>query len=314
MPHGATVTWTPELLGRLTDLLELGWDDARIARALGATTSSVLFARRRRGIPPARRQAHTTVSVGRIVGCSKDRVLRWIREGHLPSYAGPETGRGPMRLVRYSDLLAFLEAPHHWHRWDPERMSPHCGLQWWARELRQGVRFLTIAEIAERYCVQYRTVLDWIEHGELPVVRDAHRVFAREDTLASFKPPGQRPRFGQFTKRDWSSADDETLLAMRANGARFPAIARALRRSPGAVEMRLARLDGRVPLVRTHRYGGREGRGSKLTADQVRELRATYAAGGVTYEDLGRRYGVHSSAIGQIVRRERWTRLGDAND
>lgn len=48
---------------------------------------------------------------------------------------------------------------------------------------------------------------------------------------------------------------------------------------------------------------------AKLTEELVREIRARYAAGGVSHPSLGREYGVNHSAIGRIVRREVWKHL-----
>lgn len=45
---------------------------------------------------------------------------------------------------------------------------------------------------------------------------------------------------------------------------------------------------------------------SKLTADQVREIRARYAAGGCSYTDLGREFSISRSQIGRIVTGEFW--------
>jgi hypothetical protein len=44
----------------------------------------------------------------------------------------------------------------------------------------------------------------------------------------------------------------------------------------------------------------------KVTADQVREIRARYAAGGTSYRKLAVDYGVHAVHIGHIVRRVVW--------
>ena len=45
---------------------------------------------------------------------------------------------------------------------------------------------------------------------------------------------------------------------------------------------------------------------AKFTDDQVRMVRQLYAAGGVSYAQLGKMFGVAGSAIGKIVRRDRW--------
>lgn len=50
-----------------------------------------------------------------------------------------------------------------------------------------------------------------------------------------------------------------------------------------------------------------EGHGmSKLTSDQVRAIRARYAEGGVTYDNLARTYGVDPTTIGMVIRRRVW--------
>ena len=45
---------------------------------------------------------------------------------------------------------------------------------------------------------------------------------------------------------------------------------------------------------------------AKLTETQVIEIRSRYAKGGVSYNDLGREYGVKGSQIGRIITRVRW--------
>jgi hypothetical protein len=50
----------------------------------------------------------------------------------------------------------------------------------------------------------------------------------------------------------------------------------------------------------------------KLTEQQVLEIRARYAAGGITYERLAPEFGVHPQTVGPIVRRKRWKHLEEA--
>jgi hypothetical protein len=58
---------------------------------------------------------------------------------------------------------------------------------------------------------------------------------------------------------------------------------------------------------------GRQSRGeshrSVLTEQQVRQIRARYASGGVLYKDLAQEYGVCCATIGEIVRRIIWTHI-----
>jgi hypothetical protein len=46
---------------------------------------------------------------------------------------------------------------------------------------------------------------------------------------------------------------------------------------------------------------GRRSPNAKLTDEQAAEIRAAYAAGGVSWAELGRRYGICKKSIGRIV-------------
>jgi hypothetical protein len=48
---------------------------------------------------------------------------------------------------------------------------------------------------------------------------------------------------------------------------------------------------------------------SRLTENQVREIRARYAAGGVSYSQLAVEYGTHFSNIGHIIQRRNWKHI-----
>lgn len=73
----------------------------------------------------------------------------------------------------------------------------------------------------------------------------------------------------------------------------------------------------RNPGLRTHKNaalrkkGGGQPRGSrnfqaKLSADAVRAMREEYAAGGVTYQQAGEKYGVCAVTAGLAIRRKTW--------
>lgn len=57
-----------------------------------------------------------------------------------------------------------------------------------------------------------------------------------------------------------------------------------------------------------HAVGMVHGR-SKLTADQVREIRRLYSTGQYLQRELGKRFGVHQTTIGYICRRESWAHI-----
>lgn len=48
---------------------------------------------------------------------------------------------------------------------------------------------------------------------------------------------------------------------------------------------------------------------SKLSADQVVEIRRRYKQGGITQKELGKEFGVHKECIGDIVRGRNWKHL-----
>jgi DNA-binding MarR family transcriptional regulator len=56
-------------------------------------------------------------------------------------------------------------------------------------------------------------------------------------------------------------------------------------------------------------WRGEQSMKAKLTAQQVREIRSRYAAGGTVYRELAAEYGVEVSAISRIVRRDTWTHI-----
>lgn len=48
---------------------------------------------------------------------------------------------------------------------------------------------------------------------------------------------------------------------------------------------------------------------AKLTADDVREIRQRYAAGGISYSRLASLYGISIGTVGKLVRRQRWQHI-----
>lgn len=60
--------------------------------------------------------------------------------------------------------------------------------------------------------------------------------------------------------------------------------------------------------TRLHHQGERS-YNAVLTESAVRDIRARYAAGGVTLQTLADEYGVHLTAIFKVVHRESWTHI-----
>lgn len=57
-----------------------------------------------------------------------------------------------------------------------------------------------------------------------------------------------------------------------------------------------------------HGVLGEQNHRSKLTAEQVREIRRL-CAGGTMQKDVAKTFGVHKGTVGSIVRRENWTHI-----
>lgn len=182
---GAKRVWTKPRLWKLMELIERGWDDARIGREIGVMANAVNVARKRYAIPSRTETTFTARAVAKRlgIGCAKT-VSYWIKRGWLNGRKGQRRGGHRQWMIHPDDLLAFIEDPDHWHRWNPERI-PDAGLRDWATELRRGVRFLTLTEAADRACVQPQTVNQWIRKGWLPAVRNGNHL-VRESDLERF--------------------------------------------------------------------------------------------------------------------------------
>lgn len=195
MPKGIWLTrpernWTTRQIEELESLLERGLSDEHIGRRLGRSANAVNIQRKRLGIPSRTAQLLSCRQVAdRLgIGCSKS-VTRWIEAGYVRGRRGPR--RGPYRQwqVTEENLFEFLENPAHWHRWEARRITDK-GLREWALELPKP-RFLTLSEVARSYCVEPKTVHQWIAKGWLPARRNGNHVIDERD-LVDFVPPCQK--------------------------------------------------------------------------------------------------------------------------
>lgn len=193
--HKRPKTWTPSRFWRLLALRDQGLSDAEIGHRLGVSADAVKLTRRRYGVRgiTAPDQPASCRAVARRMGVDCRTVRLWLQHGYLHGERGAPIGRHPLWRITEDDVTTFLANPDHWQRWEPQRITdPH--LRRWAADVRRGVRFLTVGEVADRMCVSVNTVNQWIHKGYLPAQRhDNWRV--REDVLARFELPrlgGQR--------------------------------------------------------------------------------------------------------------------------
>ena len=54
---------------------------------------------------------------------------------------------------------------------------------------------------------------------------------------------------------------------------------------------------------------GEKNKASKLTEQDVIQIRSLFSAGGVTYSDLARQYGVERPSITRVIKRETWNHV-----
>lgn len=233
--------WVSEDDIRLADLLDAHRNYAYIGRVLGRSACAVrIRADRHLHQGVLRNNSRTLCGTARLLGIGDNSVQWWVQCGWLRSYrtgisTGP--GGGEIQIVEHDDLLAFLENPAHWQVWQPERIT-EWALREWALEVRAGVRFLTVGEVARRLYVTSSTVLGWIHAGKLPAVKWGAKWQVRESDV---RYPEQTSLRG---RKRLPPLDDEQTAFVREWWGKRPAlwIAAQLGRNDNAVYGAVKRL------------------------------------------------------------------------
>lgn len=188
--------WTHDEMDRLVSLLDAGFDYDYCARQLRRTRTAIVIKTKRMRCKMTKRP---TVLVSREVamllgkGCSKS-VAWWINAGWLNARAAHCNGRRIWRIC-WDDLMTFLRNDCYWMAWQPERITD-ADLRAEMLALRAGKpRWLTVGEVAQRYCVGIGAVKQWIAKGFLPAARYGNH-YIREDVLDGWLPPCERSKAG----------------------------------------------------------------------------------------------------------------------
>lgn len=242
--EGRRKVWTTEDEWDVADGIARGQTHAQIAKGLGRSENSVkVHCSRNVKCREIRPLTCRRVASMLGMGCSKS-VKRWIEAGYLRGRrASLGAGKAHQWHVNEDDLLAFMQAPEHWHRWEGERVTD-AALREWALELRSE-RFLTQAEVALRYSVVVPTVAAWMDRGFLPYVDTGSHRMVRESDIASFVMPSARDRRGR-PRREFTPDEDSRLVALRDGGASWSECAYQLRRDLGSCAGRYGRLMARA--------------------------------------------------------------------
>lgn len=128
---------------------------------------------------------YTTEQVRQLFGFrSRVPVRQWIYRGWLRAF---KATRGQYR-IRLEDLWSFMEDDRVWFAWQAESITDP-DLRTWSIELRQGKpRWLTAADIADRYQIAVKSVENWINDGLFPSIVYGKR-YVHEESLEGFIPP-----------------------------------------------------------------------------------------------------------------------------
>jgi len=219
---------------------------AAIAKRIGRSTTAVeVYCKR--NLRRRLRRPYSACATARLLGIGDGKTVeRWARFGWLCATRHVRAGGGRRLAITHDALLTFIEDERYWHVWSPERIRERR-LREYASEQRAAVgalgRWLTPGEAARRLGVGHAAVNDYIRRALLPARRWGNwRI--RESDLAAFVSLCERSKRGIPAVR-FTPTEDARLIAMRAGGATWTAIAAALGRSIGSVYGRWGRLAGR---------------------------------------------------------------------
>lgn len=191
--------WTYEQQDRLATLLDAGADYTTIARQLGRTRIAIQVQAKRMHMAMTKRPTVLTAhEITRILGlgCSKI-VTRWIARGWLTATGRQAVGRTTRQIwaVQWDDLMTFLRNRATWMAWNPAQISD-ADLRAVCSALRADQpRWLSVGDVAERYCVGAGTVGQWIRKGWLKTTRYGNHYIWEAD-LDGWVAPYARSRAG----------------------------------------------------------------------------------------------------------------------
>ena len=188
--------WKRAEVDELKRLIDEGYSYDRIAKRLKRSRAAVVIKCRKLNYRLLHtRSALTAREAQRLLGLSDSKIVtRWITGYGLKARNGGDPQR-PLWRIQWLDLMEWLEDPHHWMAYDPAKVT-EATLREHLVEIRQGQpRWLTVGEVARRYCVSLGAVQQWREKGLLPMVRYGNW-WARESDLAGFVIPSERSWVG----------------------------------------------------------------------------------------------------------------------
>lgn len=134
---------------------------------------------------------------------------------------------------------------------------------------------------------------------------EAEIVLEFSERMLSHRTGGRQ----SLTDEEWAERYSyrEKLLLLRPRSSESRIVTRVL--EPPKLRPRKSRAGIQLPKIQGSRH-----RNSKLSDDQVVEIRKTYTSGGTSYHKIAEEYGVSDQLIYLIIKRKRWTHIGLEED
>jgi len=211
MPRGyyrRPYNWTTEETETLVEMLSGGHTKAQAAKVLGRSESAVKVKVSRWQLGWLRKRHFMTardVAAKMGIHPGSKAPAWWISRGYLHAMQGYPRGEHREWAVTPEALYDFLANPNYYHLWEWERLAdPELRA---AHVARRGHRFLTVGEVAAKYCVVVGTVSQWIRLERLHAVRHGNWMVP-EEALKDFVMPMFRKHKGG--KRHETNSEGQT--------------------------------------------------------------------------------------------------------
>lgn len=180
------------------DMVERVVDGGRsapgLARELGVSASAVYHHARRLGVNVyTARKARSLRQLAGDLGVRDGTVRQWVDAGLLRAWRAD--GEAWWQIFR-DERERFMDDPVVLALVDPANVKRQQDRVTLERHRREHGGWLTLKEVADRFCVGRSTVQGWASGGLLPhrvVDRNGKHVFAVRD-VETFVPPLDRPR------------------------------------------------------------------------------------------------------------------------
>lgn len=228
----------------------------------------------------------------------------------------PETGR----------VVAVPIGDRFWPKVDKSDELGGCWIWRGDRDSRNYGRIRDFRKGHERSIGAHRVAYQ-LTHGQIPdrlvvchrcdnppCVNPAHLFLGTmKDNQSDMARKGRSARGERQGGAKLSEQDIPRIRELYAAGSTQREVAQAFGVSQGTISLIVkgavwGHVDGLKPVARRWPRGETSGM-SKTTSDDVRKMRAAYAAGGISQDALAKQYGLTQVAVSSIIRRKTWAHV-----